>query len=168
MLTLSGAAQTGPMCVCACMSAHVRHVNRSAPPCNHTNCSSMPLLGLAFQTNTPWFARHHRNCLGTILMWQPGHYATLRRRKKNLGNIHGGREVGSFVSSVVHNCAWENQKNLMINRLWADQRVLGMVKVVKMLSRVCDVTAELVFYSGNQSQNDATWEKNNKEPGLLY
>lgn len=48
----------------------------------------------------------------------------------------------------------------MINRLWTDQYVLG--KVVKKLSLVGDMTAELVFYSGNRSQNDATWEKNNK------
>lgn len=53
-------------------------------------------------------------------------------------------------------------KNLMINRLWTDQHVLG--KVVKKLSLVGDMTAELVFYSGNRSQNDAAWEKNNKTP----
>lgn len=51
-------------------------------------------------------------------------------------------------------------KNLMINRLWTDQCVLG--KVVKKLSLVGDMTAELVFYSWNRSHNDATWEKNNK------
>lgn len=31
-----------------------------------------------------------------------------------------------------------------------------------MLSLVGDITAKLVFYSGKRSQNDATWEKNNK------
>lgn len=122
----------------------------------------MPLLGLVFQTNTPRFAKHHRKCLGATLTWAPGYYATPRGKKQSLGNSRlEGRCDHLFLVWCIIVCG-KVQKNLMITRLWTGQYVLEMVEVVKMLSLVGDMTVKLVFYSGNGSQNDATWEKNNK------
>lgn len=143
------------------MSAHVRHVNRSTPPqprqqcCNHTNHSSMPLLchisdeyTRIFQTLQRMSRRHTYVTHQDIIQNS--------EKKQNFANCR-------LKERCDHNCVWENKKkkkNLMINRLWTDRYVLG--KVVKKLSLVGDMPAQQVFYSGNWSQNDATWEKNNK------
>lgn len=89
------------------------------------------------------------------------HQDIIQYREKNSKLLAtAGREGGVFVVCCIIECGKiKNSNYQQAYMLWGKW-------LNKKLSLVGDMTAELVFDSGNWSQNDATWEKNN--PGLLY
>lgn len=151
--------QTFPVCVWVCLSAHVQHVNRSTPPYPHPpTVPPCPSCVMYFRQIYPDFPNITENVSLPHLCKTPGYYTIQRKKSKLLATA--GREGGVFVVCCIIECGKiKNSNYQQAYMLWGKW-------LNKKLSLVGDMTAELVFDSGNWSQNDATWEKNN--PGLLY